>query len=84
MFANNRGDCYGTNVAFAKLAKYLGYSSNVYLGASGPQGNGKYANPQYGWAVVKTAGAWNIYDAYSGKYYNVSKKSADYKKFVRK
>lgn len=80
-FKHKRGDCYGTNVAFAKLAHYLGYSTNVYLGSIVK--NGKAVNPEYGWTVIKTNGKWNIYDAYQGKYYNVSQKSKTGKLYKR-
>lgn len=82
-FSKNMGDCYGSNVAFAKLATYLGYSTNVYLGQT-ERVDGTVANPEYGWAVVKTAGQWNIYDSYQGKNYNVGKNSPAYKQYVRK
>jgi hypothetical protein len=75
-FKHKRGDCYGKNAASAKLAQYLGYSTNVYLGSTP-------GNDQYGWTVIKTSGKWNIYDAYHGKYYNVNQKSKTGKLYKR-
>lgn len=84
VFKKNLGDCYGVNVAFAKLATYLGYSAQVYVGGV-YKADGTVANPEYGWAVVKTGGSWNIYDAYhGGDYYNIGSGSATYAQYVRK